>query len=199
MTDITPQQVQELRSRTGAGIKDCKKALAETGGDFTKAIEYLRQKGLASAAKKASRVTAEGIVHSYIHFGSRVGVLVEINCETDFVARREELKELADSVAKQIAACPNVEYVSVADIPSEIVEKEKEIESGKEDLSSKPPAVREKIVQGRVEKRLKEMSLLDQPYIRDQSITVDELVKQTASKLNENVKVRRFVRFVVGE
>jgi len=199
MTDITPQQVQELRSRTGAGIKDCKKALAETGGDFTKAIEYLRQKGLASAAKKASRVTAEGIVHSYIHFGSRVGVLVEINCETDFVARREELKELADSVAKQIAACPNVEYVSVADIPSEIVEKEQEIESGKEDLSSKPPAVREKIVQGRVEKRLKEMSLLDQPYIRDQSITVDELVKQTASKLNENVKVRRFVRFVVGE
>jgi elongation factor Ts len=128
-----------------------------------------------------------------------VGVLVEINCETDFVARREELKELADSVAKQIAACPNVEYVSVADIPSEIVEKEQEIESGKEDLSSKPPAVREKIVQGRVEKRLKEMSLLDQPYIRDQSITVDELVKQTASKLNENVKVRRFVRFVVGE
>jgi len=199
MTDITPQQVQELRSRTGAGIKDCKKALAETGGDFTKAIEYLRQKGLASAAKKASRVTAEGIVHSYIHFGSRVGVLVEINCETDFVARREELKELADSVAKQIAACPNVEYVSVADIPSEIVEKEKEIESGKDDLASKPPAVREKIVQGRVEKRLKEMSLLDQPYIRDQSITVDELVKQTAAKLNENVKVRRFVRFVVGE
>jgi len=199
MTDITPQQVQELRSRTGAGIKDCKKALAETGGDFTKAVEYLRQKGLASAAKKASRVTAEGIVHSYIHFGSRVGVLVEINCETDFVARREELKELADSVAKQIAACPNVEYVSVADIPSEIVEKEKEIESGKEDLASKPPAVREKIVQGRVEKRLKEMSLLDQPYIRDQSITVDELVKQTAAKLNENVKVRRFVRFVVGE
>jgi len=199
MTDITPQQVQELRSRTGAGIKDCKKALAETGGDFTKAIEYLRQKGLASAAKKASRVTAEGIVHSYIHFGSRVGVLVEINCETDFVARREELKELADSVAKQIAAYPNVEYVSVADIPSEIVEKEQEIESGKEDLASKPPAVREKIVQGRVEKRLKEMSLLDQPYIRDQSITVDELVKQTASKLNENVKVRRFVRFVVGE
>jgi translation elongation factor Ts (EF-Ts) len=199
MTDITPQQVQELRSRTGAGIKDCKKALAETGGDFTKAVEYLRQKGLASAAKKASRVTAEGIVHSYIHFGSRVGVLVEINCETDFVARREELKELADSVAKQIAACPNVEYVSVADIPSEIVEKEKEIESGKEDLASKPPAVREKIVQGRVEKRLKELSLLDQPYIRDQSITVDELVKQTAAKLNENVKVRRFVRFVVGE
>ncbi len=199
MEDITPQQVQELRSRTGAGVKDCKKALMETGGDFTKAIEYLRQKGLASAAKKASRVTAEGIVHSYIHFGSRIGVLVEINCETDFVARREELKELADNVAKQIAACPNVEYVSVADIPEEIKQKELEIESGKADLAGKPPAVREKIVQGRVEKRLKEMSLLDQPYIRDQSITVDELVKQTAARLNENVRVRRFVRFVVGE
>jgi elongation factor Ts len=199
MSEVTPQQVQELRSRTGAGIKDCKKALEETGGDFTKATEYLRQKGLASAAKKASRATAEGIVHSYIHFGSRVGVLVEINCETDFVARREELKELADSVAKQIAACPNVEFVSVADIPAEIADKEREIESGKDDLGSKPPAVRDKIVQGRVEKRLKELSLVDQPYIRDQSITVDELIKQTASKLNENVKVRRFVRFVVGE
>jgi elongation factor Ts len=199
MTEITPQQVQELRSRTGAGIKDCKKALEETGGDPTKAAEYLRQKGLASAAKKASRTTAEGIVHSYIHFGSRVGVLVEINCETDFVARREELKELADSVAKQIAACPNVEYVSVADIPQEIVDKEKEIESGKDDLANKPPAVREKIVQGRVDKRLKELSLLDQPFIKDQSITVDELVKQTAARLSENIRVRRFVRFVVGE
>lgn len=199
MAEITPQQVQELRSRTGAGIKDCKKALEETGGDPTKAAEYLRQKGLASAAKKASRATAEGLVHSYIHFGSRVGVLVEINCETDFVARREELKELADSVAKQIAACPNVEYVSVADIPQELVDKEKEIEAGKDDLGNKPPAVRDKIVQGRVDKRLKELSLLDQPFIKEQSITVDELVKQTASRLSENIRVRRFVRFVVGE
>jgi len=126
-------------------------------------------------------------------------VLVEVNCETDFVARREELKELADSVAKQIAACPNVEYVSVADIPAAFVENEKQIESGKEDLASKPAAIREKIVLGRIEKRLKELCLLDQPYIKDQSITVDELVKLTATKLSENVKVRRFVRFVVGE
>ena len=199
MAEITTQQIQELRARTGAGIKDCKAALIDSEGDFTKATEYLRQKGLASAVKKASRAATEGIVHSYIHFGSRIGVLVEVNCETDFVARREELKELADSVAKQIAACPNVEYVSVADIPAEFVEKEKQIEAGKDDLANKPEAIRDKIVLGRIEKRLKELCLLDQPYIKDQSVTVDELVKQTGAKLSENVKVRRFVRFVVGE
>ena len=199
MADITTQQIQELRARTGAGIKDCKAALVDSEGDFTKATEYLRQKGLASAVKKASRAATEGIVHSYIHFGSRIGVLVEVNCETDFVARREELKDLADSVAKQIAASPNVEYVSVADIPAEFVEKEKQIEAGKDDLASKPAAIRDKIVLGRIEKRLKELSLVDQPYIKDQSITVDELIKQTGAKLSENVKVRRFVRFVVGE
>jgi elongation factor Ts len=199
MAEITTQQVQELRARTGAGIKDCKKALQESDGDATKAAEYLRQKGLASAVKKASRAATEGIVHSYIHFGSRIGVLVEINCETDFVARREELKELADNVAKQIAACPNVEYVSTADVPAEFVEKEKAIEAGKDDLASKPEAIRDKIVQGRIEKRLKELSLLDQPFIKDQTITVDELVKQTTARLNENIKVSRFVRFVVGE
>jgi elongation factor Ts len=199
MAEITNEQVKDLRARTGAGIKDCKSALIDSDGDFTKAIEYLRQKGLASAVKKASRAATEGIVHSYIHFGSRIGVLVEVNCETDFVARREELKELADNVAKQIAACPNVEYVSVADVPAEFVEKEKQIEAGKEDLANKPEAIRDKIVLGRIEKRLKELCLLDQPYIKDQSITVDELVKQTGAKLSENVKVRRFVRFVVGE
>lgn len=199
MAEITTQQVQELRARTGAGIKDCKKALQESDGDAGKAAEYLRQKGLASAVKKASRAATEGIVHSYIHFGARIGVLVEVNCETDFVARREEMKELADNVAKQIAACPNVEYVSTADVPKAFADKEREIESGKDDLASKPEAIRDKIVEGRIEKRLKELALLDQPYIKDQSITVDELVKLTASKLNENIKVRRFVRFVVGE
>jgi elongation factor Ts len=199
MAEITTTQIQELRARTGAGMKDCKAALIDSEGDFTKATEYLRQKGLASAVKKASRAATEGIVHSYIHFGSRIGVLVEVNCETDFVARREELKQLADSVAKQIAACPNVEYVNIADIPAEFVEKEKQVEAGKDDLASKPEAIRDKIVLGRIEKRLKELCLLDQPYIKDQSITVDELVKQTGAKLSENVKVRRFVRFVVGE
>jgi elongation factor Ts len=199
MAEITTQQVQELRARTGAGIKDCKKALQESDGDAVKAAEYLRQKGLASAVKKASRAATEGIVHSYIHFGARIGVLVEVNCETDFVARREELKELADNVAKQIAACPNVEYVSTADVPKAFVEKEREIESGKEDLANKPEAIRDKILEGRIEKRLRELALLDQPFIKDQSITVDELVKLTGSKLSENIKVRRFVRFVVGE
>lgn len=199
MAEISTKQVQELRAKTGAGIKDCKKALQESDGDQAKAIEYLRQKGLASAVKKASRAATEGIVDSYIHIGNRIGVLVEVNCETDFVARREELKELAQNIAKQVAACPNVEYVSTADVPADLVEKERQIESGKDDLASKPAEIREKIVQGRIEKRLKDLSLLDQPYIKDQSITVDELVKQTGSKLNENVKVSRFVRFVLGE
>ncbi len=199
MAEITTAQVQELRAKTGAGIKDCKKALQETEGDASKAAEWLRQKGLASAVKKASRAATEGVVRSYIHFGDRIGVLVEINCETDFVARREEMRELADNVAKQIAACPNVEYVSVDKIPPAFVAKEVEIESGKDDLGTKPEAVRAKIVQGRIEKRLKEMCLLDQVYIKDQTKTVDELVKETATKLSENIKVNRFVRFVVGE
>jgi elongation factor Ts len=199
MAEITTQQVQELRAKTGAGVKDCKKALIDSDGDQVKASEYLRQKGLASAVKKASRAASEGVIDSYIHIGNRVGVLVEVNCETDFVARREEMKELAQNIAKQVAACGNVEYVSTDDIPADIVEKETSIESGKDDLDNKPEAIKEKIVQGRVDKRLKELSLLDQPYIKDQSITVDELVKQTGAKLNENVKVRRFVRYVLGD
>ncbi|MGQ9865048.1 MAG: translation elongation factor Ts, partial [Pseudanabaenaceae cyanobacterium] len=197
--EITAAQVQTLRAKTGAGIKDCKKALMETNGDEPKAIEWLRQKGLASAVKKASRTAAEGVVRSYIHFGNRVGVLVEVNCETDFVARREELIDLADNIARQIAAYQQVEYVSMADIPPEVVAKEREIEAGKDDLANKPPQIREKIVEGRIEKRLKEMCLLDQPYIKDDSKTVDELVKETAARLSENIKVGRFVRFIVGE
>ncbi|HAN46525.1 MAG TPA: translation elongation factor Ts [Cyanobacteria bacterium UBA8156] len=197
--EITAAQVQTLRAKTGAGIKDCKKALVETNGDEPKAIEWLRQKGLASAVKKASRTAAEGVVRSYIHFGNRVGVLVEVNCETDFVARREELIDLADNVARQVAAYQQVEYVSMADIPPDVVAKEREIESGKDDLANKPPQIREKIVEGRIEKRLKEMCLLDQPYIKDDSKTVDELVKETAARLSENIKVGRFVRFIVGE
>lgn len=180
-------------------MMDCKKALKETDGDQTKAMEWLRQKGLASAGKKAGRVAAEGLVDSYIHTGGRIGVLVEVNCETDFVARREEFQALVRNVAMQIAACPNVEYVSVEDIPSEIGAKEKEIEMGRDDLAKKPDNIKEKIVQGRVEKRLKEMCLLDQPYIKDQNITVSELIKQNIAQLGENIKVRRFTRFVLGE
>lgn len=199
MAEISAKAVQELRQKTGAGMMDCKKALTENGGDMTKAIEWLRKKGITSADKKASRVAAEGLVGSYIHTGGRVGVLVEVNCETDFVARRDEFKTLVQNIAMQIAACPNVEYVRVEDIPAEIVAKEKEIEMGRDDLGKKPDNIKEKIVQGRIEKRLKEMTLMDQPYIRDQNISVEELVKQAIAQVGENIKVRRFVRFVLGE
>nr|NCR16262.1 translation elongation factor Ts [Microcystis aeruginosa LL13-03] len=199
MAEITAQQVKELREKTGAGMMDCKRALTENAGDITKAIEWLRQKGITSAEKKASRVAAEGMIGSYIHTGSRIGVLVEVNCETDFVARREEFKKLVNDVAMQIAACPNVEYVKVADIPAEISAKEKEIEMGRDDLANKPDNIKEKIVAGRIEKRLKELSLLDQPFIRDQNISIDELLKQAIAALGENIQVRRFQRFVLGE
>ncbi|AFZ31421.1 Elongation factor Ts [Gloeocapsa sp. PCC 7428] len=199
MAEISAQVVKELRERTGAGMMDCKKALKENNGDMDKAIEWLRQKGITSADKKAGRVAAEGLVGSYIHTGGRVGVLVEVNCETDFVARREEFQTLVRNIAMQVAACPNVEYVKVEDIPADIVQKEKEIEMGRDDLAKKPDNIKEKIVQGRIEKRLKEMTLMDQPYIRDQNISVEDLVKQAIAQLGENIQVRRFVRFVLGE
>ncbi|PSF38084.1 elongation factor Ts [Aphanothece hegewaldii CCALA 016] len=199
MAEISAKLVKELREKTGAGMMDCKKALAENDGDMSKAVEWLRQKGITSAEKKAGRTTAEGMIGQYIHTGSRIGVLVEVNCETDFVARRDEFKDLVGNIAMQIAACPNVEYIKVADIPETIIQKEKDIEMGRDDLGNKPENIREKIVQGRIDKRLKELSLLDQPYIRDQNITVEELIKQTIATIGENIQVRRFVRFVLGE
>jgi elongation factor Ts len=199
MAEITAKLVKELRDKTNAGMMDCKKALVENDGDITKATEWLRQKGITSAEKKAGRVAAEGIVESYIHTGGRIGVLVEVNCETDFVARREDFQSLAKNIAMQIAACPNVEYVKIADIPQDIVSKEKEIEMGRDDLGNKPENIKEKIVEGRIQKRLGEMCLLSQPYIRDQAITVEELITQQVSKIGENIQVRRFNRFVLGE
>ncbi len=199
MAEISAKLVQELRQKTGAGMMDCKKALKENDADLAKAEEWLRKKGIAKAGAKADRVAAEGLVGSYIHTGGRVGVLVEVNCETDFVARREEFQTLVRNIAMQVAACPNVEYVKVSDIPADIVQKEKDIEMGRDDLSNKPDNVKEKIVQGRIDKRLKELTLMDQPYIRDQSITVEELVKQAIAQIGENIQVRRFVRFVLGE
>ncbi|HEY9690765.1 MAG TPA: translation elongation factor Ts [Oculatellaceae cyanobacterium] len=199
MAEISAKVVKELRDKTGAGMMDCKKALKETEGDLPKAMEWLRQKGITGAGKKSARVAAEGLVGSYIHTGGRVGVLVEVNCETDFVARNEAFQSLVRSVAMQIAACPNVEYVKVDEIPADFIQKEKDIEMGKDDLANKPDNIKEKIVQGRIEKRLKEMSLMDQPYIKDQNITVEELIKQTIAQLGENIQVRRFVRFVLGE
>jgi len=199
MAEISAKLVKELREKTGAGMMDCKKALQENGGDLNQATEWLRKKGIASAEKKAGRTAAEGLVGSYIHTGGRIGVLVEVNCETDFVARGEKFQELVRNIAMQIAACPNVEYVRVDDIPSEVVAREKSIEMGRDDLGNKPDNIKEKIVQGRIEKRLKELSLVDQPYIRDQNISVEELVKQSVGELGENIQIRRFVRFVLGE
>jgi len=199
MAQISAKLVKELRDKTGAGMMDCKKALSETNGDVSKATEWLRQKGITSAEKKAGRIAAEGLVESYIHTGGSVGVLVEVNCETDFVARGDIFKELAKSIAMQIAACPNVLYVNVEDIPAEIADKEREIELGRDDLAGKPDNIKEKIVSGRIAKRLNELALMEQPYIRDQNITVAELVKNTIATIGENIRVRRFQRFVLGE
>ena len=199
MANITAKLVKDLRDKTGAGMMDCKKALKETDGNLEKAIEWLRKKGIASAEKKSGRVAAEGSIGSYIHTGSRVGVLLEINCETDFVARGEIFQSLLKDIAMQIAACPNVEYVSTDEISNEIVEKEKIIEMERDDLSGKPEQIKEKIVAGRISKRLRELALLDQPYIKDSSITVEQLVKQAAGKIGENIKVRRFTRYTLGE
>ncbi len=199
MSNITAKLVKELRDKTGAGMMDCKKALNETDGIIEKAVEWLRKKGIASAEKKSGRVAAEGSIGSYIHTGSRVGVLIEINCETDFVARGEIFQSLLKDIAMQVAACPNVEFVSLNEIPLEVINKEKQIEMGRDDLAGKPEQIKEKIVEGRIAKRLKELVLLEQPYIKDSALTVEQLVKETAGKIGENIKVRRFTRYTLGE
>lgn len=293
MAEITAQLVKELREKTSAGMMDCKKALKETDGDITTAIEWLRKKGITSAEKKAGRVTAEGLVETYINPEQKIGVLIEVNCQTDFVARNEafkilvknlaqqaitvntveellsqpyvekntisvdefiketiatlgeniqirrfvkfdlenkagcidsyihtggrvgvlleliaensataeksEFQELAKNAAMQVAACPNVEFVSKNEISAEVVEKEKQIEMGREDLANKPDNIKEKIVEGRIDKRLGELCLLSQPYIRDQGITVEELIKQTVKTLGDNIEITRFNRFILGE
>ena len=198
MAEISAKLVKELREKTGAGMMDCKKALQETEGNIEKASEWLRKKGISSAEKKAGKVAAEGLVGQYIHIGGRIGVLVEVNCQTDFVARNEAFKALVQNIAMQIAAS-KVEYVKISDIPAAIADKEKEIEMGRDDLSGKPEAMKEKIVQGRIEKRLKELCLLDQAYVKDQNITISELLAQNVAQLGENIQVRRFVRFELGE
>jgi len=197
--EISPKLVKELREKTGAGMMNCKKALQETEGDFEKAVEALRQKGLASADKKAGRQASEGLVESYIHTGGKLGVLVEVNCETDFVARRPEFQQLAKDIAMQIAASPTVNYISINDIPMEVIEKEKNIEAGKDDLNNKSEKTKALMLEGRINKILQTLSLLDQPFIKDNSQTVEELIKQTISQLGENIRVARFIRFQLGE
>lgn len=198
MAKITMEMVKELRERTGAGIMDCKKALEKTNGDMEKAVEELRKMGVAKAEKKLSREAKEGIVDSYIHPGSKLGVLVEVNCETDFVAATDEFKELVHNIALQIAAT-NPIAVKREDVPEELIEKEKEIYRAQLEKSNKPPHIIEKIVEGKLEKFFEENVLLEQPYIKDPEITVGDLVKQYIAKFGENIVVRRFARFRVGE
>jgi len=196
---IDAKTVKMLRDSTGAGMMDCKKALVESDGDAEEAMKFLRKKGLASADKKGARAANEGIVEAYIHAGSKLGVMVELNCETDFVAKNPEFKELARSIAMQVAASPSVEVVSEADIDQEFLAKEKEILAQAEDLKGKPEGIIGKIVEGRVGKILKEKTLLDQPYIKDPNQNIEELVKSKIAKFGENIKIARFIRFNVGD
>nr|P35019.1 RecName: Full=Elongation factor Ts, chloroplastic; Short=EF-Ts [Galdieria sulphuraria]pir/S39514/ translation elongation factor EF-Ts - red alga (Cyanidium caldarium) chloroplast [Cyanidium caldarium]WDA99257.1 elongation factor Ts [Galdieria yellowstonensis]WDA99447.1 elongation factor Ts [Galdieria yellowstonensis]CAA48019.1 elongation factor TS [Galdieria sulphuraria] len=198
MSEISAQLVKELREITGAGMMDCKKALRESNGDKVMAIETLRKKGLASADRKANKVATEGVIVSYIHTGYKIGVLVEVNCETDFVARRNEFKDFAKDIAMQIAASPSVEYITFNDIPAEIIEKEKKIESMREDLKNKPEDIKQKIIEGRIRKNLELLVLYDQAYMRDQSINIETLVKLKISYFNENIKIRRFTKYILG-
>ncbi|KAL6780869.1 PSRP7 [Auxenochlorella protothecoides x Auxenochlorella symbiontica] len=199
VTTISPQAIKELRAETGAGIMACKAALREANGDAQAASEALRKKGLASAEKKAGRAAAEGVIGAYIHSGNRTGVMVEVNCESDFVARGEAFSELVENIALQLVASGSVQYVSVADIPEEVRRREAEIEAAKEDLASKPEAIRSKIVAGRVDKLLTQQTLLHQTFIRDPTKTVEDVVKEHVSKLGENIQIRRFARFNLGE
>nr|YP_011005661.1 Translation elongation factor Ts [Cutleria multifida]WAM62665.1 Translation elongation factor Ts [Cutleria multifida] len=196
--EINSALVKELRQKTGAGMMNCKKALQETNGDFDEAIKALRQKGLASADKKVDRKAIEGIVSSYIHTGGKIGVLVEVNCETDFVARHTDFQDFVKNLAMQIAASPEVIYISINDIPEEIFLAEKEVELKKDDLSNKSDEIKEKIILGRVEKTLKTLSLLNQPFVRDPNITVEELIKGQISTFGENIKISRFTRYMLG-
>lgn len=195
---ITAEMVKELRTVTGAGMMDCKNALVETGGDREKAIALLREKGLARAAKKAGRVAAQGVVDAYIHLGGKVGVLVELNCETDFVAKTAEFKELARDICLQVAAT-NPSYLVKEDVPADILDKEKEILRAQALREGKPEKIVDKIVSGRIEKYYQENCLMEQSFIKDQDITIGKLVAEKIAKLGENMVVRRFVRFEIGE
>ncbi len=196
--EISASNVKELREKTGAGIMDCKKALAESKGDIEKAIDYLREKGLAAAQKKAGRVTAEGLVYSYIHGGGKVGVLLEVNCETDFVAKTEGFATLVKDAAMHIAAM-NPRYVGRADVPAEVIERERQIYRAQAKESGKPQNVIEKIAEGKIDKFYKEVCLLEQPFVKNPDITIEKLVMDAIAKLGENISIRRFVRYRVGE
>ena len=197
-TTVTAKDVQELRQRTGAGMMDCKKALEETGGDVQKAVEYLRKKGIAKAEKRAGRVAAQGVVVSYIHHNGQVGVLLELNSETDFVARNEAFRQLARDLALHVASADPI-GVTPEDIPAELLERERRIAEEQVAAEGKPENVRAKIVEGKLKKFVAERTLTEQPYVKDDSKTVGQLIKEVSGKLGEAVHVRRFARFKVGE
>jgi len=198
MANITSQMVKELRERTQAGMMDCKKALQETGGDMEKAIDYLREKGLAQAAKKAGRLASEGLVEAYIHGDGRIGVLIEVNCETDFVAKTDEFKELVRELAMQVAAL-KAEYVSREDVPEDVLERKREVNRQRALNEGKPANVVDRIVDGRIEKYFEEVCLLEQPYVRDNDKKIKDLIQEKIAKIGENIQVRRFVRYERGE
>jgi elongation factor Ts len=196
--EVSASAVKELRERTGAGMMDCKKALAETGGDVPKAIDYLRQKGLAAAAKKADRVASDGAVGAYVHPGGKIGVLVEINCETDFVARTAEFQSLLKDIAMQVAAA-NPRYVRREEVPAPELDKEKEIYRQQALESGKPEKVVDKIVEGKIERFYSEACLLEQAFIKDPDKKVSDIVNESIGRLGENIQIRRFSRYHLGE
>lgn len=193
---ITTKEITELRNRTGAGMMDCKKALEESSGDIEKAIEHLRKKGAATAAKRAEREAKEGIVAVYTH-GNKLGSMVEVNCETDFVARNEDFKAFARDMAMQVAASAPL-YVSREEVPAEVLEKEKEIESEKLKAEGKPAEIIEKILEGKMDKFYGEVCLLEQPFIKDGSVKIQDLINEQIAKIGEKIQIRRFERFELG-
>lgn len=198
MAEFTNQDVMRLREMTGVGMMDCKKALIETNGNIDEAVKYLREKGMASAAKKAGRIAAEGVVGSYIHMGGKIGVLLEVNCETDFVARSEQFNTLVHNLCMQIAAAKPL-VVSVEELPQENIETEKEILFTQAKNEGKPDAVVQKMVEGRIKKYYTEVCLLEQPYVRNPDITVQQLINESVAAIGEKISVRRFARYEMGE
>ncbi|MGO4884781.1 MAG: translation elongation factor Ts [Bryobacteraceae bacterium] len=198
MAEITAQLVKQLRDRTGAGMMDCKSALIESNGDLGNAEVILRKRGIASAHKKSARVTKQGLIGSYIHSGGQLGVLVEVNCESDFVARTDDFQELVHDIAMQIAAA-DPKYIRKEDVPGEALDAERDILRGRSDLAGKPAAVIDRIVEGRLAKYYEEVCLLEQPFVREATLTIGQLIKTRISKLGENITVSRFTRYKVGD
>jgi len=198
MSTISAIMVKELREKTGAGIMDCKGALAECDGDMSQAIDFLRKKGLATAAKRAGRAMTEGIIESYIHMDNKLGVLVEVNCETDFVAKNDDFKEFAKNIAMHIAAT-NPVGIRPEDIPEETLNREKEIYRGQVLEMGKPEKIADKIVEGKIQKYFKESCLMNQAYVRDPDITIEDLLNEMIAKIGENISINRFTRFRIGE